>query len=490
MPSGVLDQLRLVVDPDLLAVRSQITVFLIPPARDRCRRHGRPNPDAIVGVDEREPSFPLGQPLLRRVPQEGQCLRTRVVGGVGAVGRIPVDHRRLLLDQRAIPLLREPHRGLGPLALGDVARVDDHGADGRIGEQVGANRFQPPPRTVFVPTAELDPRRDPGPLGRRAEDAADAGQVVGVDDGDRLGADEFVRSPAEHPLDGGTLVGDDSLGVKERDDFRRVLDEGAEARLAAAQRRLRPRPLAHVANDGGVAGAAVGRPRRARQLHRKLLAAPAAPHHLDRARDPALIAARARGVEATPVRVTERDQQHHRGGLSQRLGGGKPEDRLGGAVPGDDGAARVNGQDRVGGRLDHRAEPRLPLLPHRPEPVVPLDLVGHQAGEDFKTGQFVVAHRGGPPVEGAEGAVDRAVAKHERDADERPDAQVRGAGNGAAQGIARRIVDQEGLDRAGDPSSESVRQRQRGARHKVERPVVNMDGPPHVVDDLDDHGRC
>ena len=51
-------------------------------------------------------------------------------------------------------LLRLPQLLFEPAALGDVARVDDDGADGRIGEAIDADAFHDPPRAVGVMKAD------------------------------------------------------------------------------------------------------------------------------------------------------------------------------------------------------------------------------------------------------------------------------------------------------------------------------------------------
>ena len=126
-------------------------------------------------------------------------------------------------------------RDLERASLGDVARVDDDPADRRLPEQVRARVLRPHTCHPDAPAASPARPARPPRLVQREEEAARHRAVVGVHEVDQLRADEFLDVEAQHVPRGRTRVPDRRIGIDDEDHVRRVLDQGAEARLAARQ---------------------------------------------------------------------------------------------------------------------------------------------------------------------------------------------------------------------------------------------------------------
>ena len=118
-----------------------------------------------------------------------------------------------------------------------VMGVDDEPTD-RRDSRAGSGRSTRRPasdrrhaRTGIRPTTSAP--------GRSAIDSEMSRERLGVVRVDRTRerlADVPVHPPAEDPLDGDALVVDDAIPVDDEDEVRRVLDEGAEARLTVGER--------------------------------------------------------------------------------------------------------------------------------------------------------------------------------------------------------------------------------------------------------------
>ena len=140
-------------------------------------------------------------------------------------------------EDHPIARLALAQRRLGGLARADVARGEDEAAHRRIGQQVGRHRLEGSPRSVAVAQPQLD--RWDGVRGFQAggEVVAHPRAVVGVDHGEDGAARRHVGGVSEQARDGGAAVEDRTHGVGDGHQIGGVLRQGAEARLAAGQRR-------------------------------------------------------------------------------------------------------------------------------------------------------------------------------------------------------------------------------------------------------------
>jgi hypothetical protein len=127
------------------------------------------------------------------------------------------------------PLLESPPRG-------DVARRDDHSADGRIVEQVQPDGLHQPPAPILVTGTELL-RHDALIVERACEQLLEDRSVVRMNETERGGTDELVHRVAEDARHRRAGVLHAHVGVEDPRDVDRVLDQRAEACFAALQRR-------------------------------------------------------------------------------------------------------------------------------------------------------------------------------------------------------------------------------------------------------------
>ncbi len=111
---------------------------------------------------------------------------------------------------------------VGP--LGDVVRVDDEPADGRVVEQVVRGPVEGEPATVAVEEPGLADDLPVRALGDGREMAGEDVAVVGVDPVGEPVADAILRTVPEQPLDGHALVQDPAVPVDHHEQVRRVLD--------------------------------------------------------------------------------------------------------------------------------------------------------------------------------------------------------------------------------------------------------------------------
>jgi hypothetical protein len=120
-------------------------------------------------------------------------------------------------------------------ALRHVAVVDDHALDGPIVEQVLGDGLDDAVRPIHVAGAELGRGLD---LRRRhdvGEQALHAGQVLGMDELERLPADPRIRSVAQDALDARALVRHGPVRAGDHDPVGCVPDERPEPLFVAAQ---------------------------------------------------------------------------------------------------------------------------------------------------------------------------------------------------------------------------------------------------------------
>ena len=140
---------------------------------------------------------------------------------------------------------------LGPLALGDVAAVEHHPADGRVVEQVVGQGLDVAPG----PVGGQEPEAEPGAVGQPGQVLAEAGpdvaDVVGVDQLEHVLADPGVLAVAEHAPEGRAGVGDAAAGVEHDHHVGGVLDQRPEAGRRVPQGLLGPLQLQLL---GDVAG--------------------------------------------------------------------------------------------------------------------------------------------------------------------------------------------------------------------------------------------
>ena len=158
----------------------------------------------------------------------------------GGVHRDDGDQIGRVLDERAEALLAVPDGVVGAFPLGDVARVVDDAADGRVVDHVVPGDLDRAPRPVLVAQPEFHGRVDAsarddvrhGTRGRRG--------VLGVDERQEVRPGEFIGIVSEHALKGRTGVERAAMGVHNRDHVGGVLHERSEALLALPEGDLGP----------------------------------------------------------------------------------------------------------------------------------------------------------------------------------------------------------------------------------------------------------
>ena len=125
--------------------------------------------------------------------------------------------------------------GLERLALGDVAEVDDDAADGRVVEQVAADRLDRPPRPSACLMRHSKRRSVPWPEARSASACCTCSRSSSWTSEANCRPSQSAARVAEDPFDGDALEPDPAVRVEDGLGVRRVLQQGAEARLAVAQ---------------------------------------------------------------------------------------------------------------------------------------------------------------------------------------------------------------------------------------------------------------
>ena len=118
------------------------------------------------------------------------------------------------------------------LALADVAAVEDDAADRLVVEKVGVANFEAKPALVGVLERAFERVRVGAHLARVVHDPLEPRAVGLGEEAVEARALDLVGRVAEHSLDRGALIGDDAVGVEDRDQVARVRDERAEASLA------------------------------------------------------------------------------------------------------------------------------------------------------------------------------------------------------------------------------------------------------------------
>jgi hypothetical protein len=157
--------------------------------------------------------------------------------------RLELRHLTLEVAVQVLDLL------LGPLALGDVAVVQDGGGDARVVEPVDEDRLHRAPRAAAVPHAELGHEREAGALQRGLEQGTHLRQVLRVDAVERRAPHHLLHRVAEDGGGGLARIEGHALPVEEGHHLVAVVDEGAEPLLAPLDLLVEPR----VADgEGGV----------------------------------------------------------------------------------------------------------------------------------------------------------------------------------------------------------------------------------------------
>ena len=122
--------------------------------------------------------------------------------------------------------------------LGDVARVDDDGADGGVAEAVDADPFHDPPRAVGVMEPDFFHDRRAGFADGLGQAHADELAILRVQEIEDRSSHHLLRRPSEMADRRGAEIRDAPLGVDQQQRVGAVLDQRAEALFAGAQRRL------------------------------------------------------------------------------------------------------------------------------------------------------------------------------------------------------------------------------------------------------------
>jgi hypothetical protein len=144
--------------------------------------------------------------------------------------------QRCVLGDHAEHLILRRQQGLRPAAFGDVARVEDDRRRLGVAEAV-ADRLDDAPRPVEAAEAAADRRDHARRCERARQRVAQHRLVVVVYEGEERLAENDVGRSAEDALERRALVTHHAIGVDDGDEIRRVLDEGAEVRLAVLERR-------------------------------------------------------------------------------------------------------------------------------------------------------------------------------------------------------------------------------------------------------------
>ena len=188
----------------------------------------------------------------RQIRRRDEPHRARVLvdhrDGGTRTGVPPLDHSHdgvERLDQRHTTRdeLEDPGlvgtEDLGASALRHVAGIHEDAADRRVGAQIDGDRLHVEPGAVLVAETVLDGYRHAGELDLARERVRHHRSLIGVQQLDRLRAEQLVGRVAEHRLVRRTREREPRLGVVDRDHVHRVLHERAESIVAETTSGLR-----------------------------------------------------------------------------------------------------------------------------------------------------------------------------------------------------------------------------------------------------------
>jgi hypothetical protein len=142
-----------------------------------------------------------------------------------------------VVEQVPVALLAFPQSQIGPLAFAYVPGIEHDPANGRVRQQVAADRLEPDRRTVRSAQAEFDGARHAGfPVG--AKQSPNRLHVGGVEVLQQAGAHQLGRRVADDAFGRVADVGDRAVGGEDGHQIGGVLDQRAEPLLACGQGRL------------------------------------------------------------------------------------------------------------------------------------------------------------------------------------------------------------------------------------------------------------
>lgn len=175
--------------------------------------------------------------------------RARGVGVRDPAVDVDENGLREVLDEPPVACLARLERRLGALARGDVAEAPDDRADVRVVEQVRARALQPADGAVAVERANFLP----GVPRPAAEDALDLGRearaVLGEDVVAPGAPAHLLGRPPQHAREPRAPVEGRAVGRGQRDRVGALLDDRAEAPLAASEFLLRGDPRGGLGAD-------------------------------------------------------------------------------------------------------------------------------------------------------------------------------------------------------------------------------------------------
>ena len=148
-----------------------------------------------------------------------------------------------VLEQLAIALAAGNQILLRPFPVRDIAPGHDNAGDGRVAQLVIGDRLDNAPGSVLMPNAFLGVHPNAGLPESFLEVLPPLRQIVGMEGVERRGPHGLAWMVTQDAMHRRAHVAEDSALIDDRDDVRRVFDEGLEQFLARLQLRIHPGAL-------------------------------------------------------------------------------------------------------------------------------------------------------------------------------------------------------------------------------------------------------
>ncbi len=206
------------------------------PAVDERRAHGLFRGGKVAGMNPLQPGIRGGFQVFGNDPQHFLDAMGAVYDAFADVPLIDDAIDGIGSQAEYLLALREPRFRL--FALGDVARIDDHAADQRVGECRDAARFQPAVRAVLVQSTKF---------ARKALDltghqlpilGAQLLEIIRMGEVEHEVRFAFLGGVAERILHAGADVFHPAIGRGNRDDVLGMFRQGKQATFAVSLRAI------------------------------------------------------------------------------------------------------------------------------------------------------------------------------------------------------------------------------------------------------------